>query len=201
MSSGAVCRRFWSLRSFQTLESAPVRKNVTLPCRMCGRRLPVKRRNKHRKTASCVKLCLPVSKPRLGLAPLLSPGRKDRSMRKEHYQSGHRFFHTNGLQHPPEAPSLAGKRFKLNERTLAIEVLDNGRSAVTIPVAAIIDVASDPTSAINNDQTIDLLWGNRKLEMFRCDVNMRGVEINAQSGGAIQRSRTDRRQSSGPTRR
>ena len=107
-------------------------------------------------------------------------------MRKEHYQSGHCFFHTNGLQHPPEAPSLGGKRFKLNERTLAIEVLDNGRSAVTIPIGAIIDVASDPTSAINNDQTIDVFWGNRKLEMFRCDVNMRGAEINAQSGGAIQ---------------
>jgi hypothetical protein len=69
---------------------------------------------------------------------------------------------------------LTGKRFKLKERTLAIEILDGDRKAVSIPVGTILKVIPAATDA---GQTVDVLWGNRTLEMFACDVEMRGTEI------------------------
>jgi hypothetical protein len=69
---------------------------------------------------------------------------------------------------------LTGKRFRLKERTLAIEILNGERKAVAIPVGAIIQVAP---GAGDGDQVVDVLWDNRTLEMFTCDLNMRGAEI------------------------
>jgi len=69
---------------------------------------------------------------------------------------------------------LTAKRFKLKERTLAVEVLDGDRKAVSIPVGTILKVIP---GAIAAGQTVDVLWGNRTLEMFACDVTMRGTEI------------------------
>ena len=69
---------------------------------------------------------------------------------------------------------LTGKRFKLKERTLAIEVLDGERKAVSIPVGAIIEVVPGATAG---GQTVDILWESRKLEIFACEVRMRGTEI------------------------
>jgi len=76
---------------------------------------------------------------------------------------------------------LTDKRFKLTERTLAIEILNGVRKAVSIPVGTILKVISAVTDA---GQTVDVLWGNRTLEMFACDVSMRGTEvIDPQSQG------------------
>jgi len=69
---------------------------------------------------------------------------------------------------------LTGKRFKLNERTLAIEILNVDRKAVSVPIGTIITVVPCTAEA---SQTVDVLWGDRTLEMFACDVNMRGTEI------------------------
>jgi len=81
---------------------------------------------------------------------------------------------------------LTGKRFKLNERTLAIEVLGGERKAVSIPVGTILKVISAVTDA---GQTVDALWADRKLEMFACDVTMRGTEvIDPQSQGLDDRA-------------
>jgi len=67
---------------------------------------------------------------------------------------------------------LTGRLFKLSERTLAIDVVECQRIAVTIPAGAIIKVLSG-----NDDQTVDVLWESRRVEVFSCDVNMRGTEI------------------------
>jgi len=69
---------------------------------------------------------------------------------------------------------LTGKRFKLKERTLAIEALNGERKAVSIPAGTIlkvIPVVSD------TGQTVNVLWGSRTLEMFACDVEMRGSPV------------------------
>ena len=65
-----------------------------------------------------------------------------------------------------------GSQYVLSERTLAIEVLENERKAVTIPAGAIIEIVSR-----NNDRTIDVLWGSRRVEIFAVDLNMRGSGI------------------------
>ncbi len=69
---------------------------------------------------------------------------------------------------------LIAKRFKLKERTLVIEILNGERKAVTIPVGAIIQLVPGAT---DGGQTVDVLWENRKLEIFACDLNIRGTEI------------------------
>ena len=76
---------------------------------------------------------------------------------------------------------LTGKRFKLKERTLAIEILDGERKAVSIPAGTILKVIPGATDA---GQTVDVLWADRTLEIFACDVSMRGTEvIDPQSQG------------------
>ena len=81
---------------------------------------------------------------------------------------------------------LTGKQFKLKERTLAVEVLGAGRTAVTIPAGAIFKVV--PGSS-DGQQTVDVLWEGRRLEIFTCDVNMRGTEIIDQGVNQIQADR------------
>lgn len=76
---------------------------------------------------------------------------------------------------------LTGKLFRLNERTLAIEVLLGQRRAVTIPAGAIFKVI--PGSS-DGQQTVEVLWDGRRVEIFTCDVNMRGTEIVNQSAKA-----------------
>jgi len=69
---------------------------------------------------------------------------------------------------------VTGTRFKLNERILGIEVVDGNRNAVSIPVGAVIETVS---GASERNQTVDVMWGHRKLEIFACDLQMRGTEM------------------------
>ena len=85
---------------------------------------------------------------------------------------------------------LTGKRFKLKERTLAIEVLDGERKAVTIPIGTILKVIP---GAIDAGQTVEVLWGNRTLEMLACDINMRGAEIIDPQSQGLGRAATVKR--------
>ncbi len=71
---------------------------------------------------------------------------------------------------------MTGRLFKLSERTLAIEVVESQRMAVSIPAGAVIKVLSR-----NDDQTVDVLWESRRVEVFSCDVNIRGTEITTKS--------------------
>ena len=75
---------------------------------------------------------------------------------------------------------LIEKRFKLRERTLAIELLDSQRRAVSVPAGAIIRVLS----TTDGGQIVNVLWEGRTVEIFTCDVNMRGIEIMDQSAKA-----------------
>ena len=51
---------------------------------------------------------------------------------------------------------LTGRLFKLAERTLAIEVVQNQRIAVSIPAGAVIKILLS-----NGDRTVDVLWESR----------------------------------------
>jgi hypothetical protein len=76
---------------------------------------------------------------------------------------------------------LTGKRFRLGRATLALEINDGTRKAVTVPIDSIIKVVSGPK---NGDGLVDILWDERPLAMFEVDVNVRGTEITDQSAGA-----------------
>ena len=74
---------------------------------------------------------------------------------------------------------VTGRRFVLNERTLAIEVVESERRLVTIPAGAIIEIVSG-----NDDRTVDVLWESRIVEIFTVDVNLRGMEIKGRRAQA-----------------
>jgi len=69
---------------------------------------------------------------------------------------------------------LAGKQFKLRSSSLAVDVDDPKRSAVTIPAEAVIEVISGRTDDYG---MVDVLWEGRTLGMFVIDLNARGAEI------------------------
>jgi hypothetical protein len=77
---------------------------------------------------------------------------------------------------------LTGKRFKLENPTMALDVIDGKRVAVTIPTGATIKVVSGPTSEA--DRLIDVVWAGRTVAMFAYDVSVRGTEVKEGSAKA-----------------
>jgi hypothetical protein len=76
---------------------------------------------------------------------------------------------------------LTGKRFKLEHSTLALDVRQGKRTAVTIPAGAILKVVSGTS---DGERTVDILWEGRVVAMFAVDVDVRGTEIVEQSASA-----------------
>jgi hypothetical protein len=70
---------------------------------------------------------------------------------------------------------LTGKRFKLENSAMALDVVDGKRVAVTVPAGATIKVVSGPTSEA--DRLVDVIWNGRTVAMFAFDVSVRGTEI------------------------
>ena len=70
---------------------------------------------------------------------------------------------------------LTGKRFKLGNPTMALDVVDGKRVALTIPAGETIKVVSGPSS--QDDRLVDVVWDGRTVAMFAFDVNVRGTEI------------------------
>ena len=77
---------------------------------------------------------------------------------------------------------LSGKRFRLENPTLALDLLDGKRVAITVPTGSTIKVVSGPTG--EGDQLVDVVWAGRMVAMFAYDVDVRGTEIEERSAGA-----------------
>ena len=77
---------------------------------------------------------------------------------------------------------LTGKRFKLENPTMALDVVDGKRVAVTIPTGATIKVVSGPSG--DGDRLVDVTWAGRTVAMFVYDVSVRGTEIKEGSANA-----------------
>ena len=65
---------------------------------------------------------------------------------------------------------LAGKQFKLIKASVAIDVDDVSRSAVTIPADAIVEVLSGQTDDYG---FVDVVWEGRTLAMFAIGLSAR----------------------------
>ena len=76
---------------------------------------------------------------------------------------------------------LSGKRLTLKRSTLAIDVIDGKRTAVSVPAGAIIEVLPGST---NGDITLEVLWERRTVVMFVVDVTERGTEVTKKSARA-----------------
>jgi hypothetical protein len=70
---------------------------------------------------------------------------------------------------------LTGRRFKIANPTMALDVLDGQRVAVIIPAGATVKVVSGPTS--ESDRLVDVLWDGRTVAMFAFDLTVRGTEV------------------------
>lgn len=76
---------------------------------------------------------------------------------------------------------LGGKCFTLKRYTLAIDLIDGKRTAVSVPAGATIEVLPGST---NGDIMVDVLWDGRAVVMFAVDVTERGTEIKKQKANA-----------------
>jgi hypothetical protein len=72
---------------------------------------------------------------------------------------------------------LSGKRFRLGTFTMAVDLVDSKRVAVTIPGEAIIKVISGPR---HGERMIDVLCDGRVVMMFAIDVEERGTERSSE---------------------
>ena len=70
---------------------------------------------------------------------------------------------------------LIGKRFKLENPTMALDVIEGKRVAITVPAGSTIKVVSGPTT--ESDRLVDVMWTGRTVAMFAYDVSVRGTEI------------------------
>jgi hypothetical protein len=77
---------------------------------------------------------------------------------------------------------LTGKRFKLENPTMALDLIDGKRVAVTVPTGATIKVVSGPSG--EGDRLVDVMWAGRTVAMFAYDVGVRGTEITEHSATA-----------------
>jgi len=77
---------------------------------------------------------------------------------------------------------LTGKKFRVQRATLALDVVNGDRKAITIPVGAIIKVISGPTES---DHMVNVTWEGKIVEMFAIDVDVRGTEISEPQHAAI----------------
>jgi len=70
---------------------------------------------------------------------------------------------------------LAGKRYKLNSPTVAIETQDGHRVAATLPSGTTIEVASGPH---DRDTMVYVMCQGRVVAMFAVDLTERGTELD-----------------------
>ena len=71
---------------------------------------------------------------------------------------------------------LTGKRFRLKTPTLEIETIDGKRTAVSVPVGAIIEVTHGPSPT--DSRMLDVTWEGKALVMFHDDIKTRGGDPN-----------------------
>lgn len=70
---------------------------------------------------------------------------------------------------------LTGRRFKLENPTLALDVIDGRRVAITLPSGAVVKVVVGPTS--DGDRLVDVISEGRMVTVFAFDLTVRGMEI------------------------
>jgi hypothetical protein len=74
---------------------------------------------------------------------------------------------------------MTGRRFKLENPTMALDVVDGKRVAITVPTGAVI-VVSGPIG--EGDRLVDVVWEGHTVTMFALDVIVRGTEIKDPGG-------------------
>ena len=69
---------------------------------------------------------------------------------------------------------LRAKQYRLERGTLAVEVVEGRRNAITVPSGAFIRVISGP---VDKSGLVSVYWGARKVEMFEVDIQARGILV------------------------
>ena len=60
--------------------------------------------------------------------------------------------------------------------TLALEMVEGKRRAITLPADTVVTVVSGPN---NGDGIVDVIWVNGTVAMFQVELMQRGTELNA----------------------
>ena len=78
---------------------------------------------------------------------------------------------------------FTGRKYRLSNPTLALELVDGKRTAVTVPADAVIEILSGPIHR-TEDALVKILWQGKTLNMFALDVEIRGTLLPEQSATA-----------------
>jgi hypothetical protein len=70
---------------------------------------------------------------------------------------------------------LTGKRFKLENPTLALHIHEGKRVALTLPKGCIVSVVSGPTG--EGDRLVEVVCDGQVVSVFFLDLKMRGTEL------------------------
>ena len=71
---------------------------------------------------------------------------------------------------------LRGRIYRLSSEILAIETVDGKRTAVALPVGAVLRVVSGPSA--NDTRMVDVEWNERRLVMFLRDLHDRCEDVS-----------------------
>ena len=75
---------------------------------------------------------------------------------------------------------LNGKRYRLNNPTLALDFAGEKPVAITIPGGDIIQVISVPGQ--ERRPTVKVLWNSKTVQVFVVDIEIRGAELPEDHG-------------------
>ena len=82
---------------------------------------------------------------------------------------------------------LTGKRFRITQPTVGIQLVNGTASVTTVPADAVITVLSGPNEngKVPDKGIVYVIWEEQTVALFAIDVEMRGIEIrrsNSDSG-------------------
>jgi len=74
---------------------------------------------------------------------------------------------------------LTGKRFRITQPTVGIQLVNGTASVMTVPTDAVITVLSGPNEngRVPDKGIVYVIWEDYTVALFAIDVEMRGIEI------------------------
>ena len=75
---------------------------------------------------------------------------------------------------------LTGRRFVLNQSTIALNIVDGKDRAIRIPAGATIKVVSD----LKTNNMVDVSWEGKTFTVFAVDVKNRGAAVRSRKATA-----------------
>ena len=87
---------------------------------------------------------------------------------------------------------LTGKRFRITQPTVGIQLVNGTANVTTVPANAVIAVLSGPNAngRVPDKGIVYVIWEEQTVALFAIDVEMRGIEIRRSKGDSGEPDKT-----------